>query len=100
MMTSLDGDLHKAHQLYHSYKKFNDSSFPDLKEAENKLNEIINDFRVSGINSFEVLAGTLNNWKQEIVNSFCTYNDLRVSNGPIEGRNSLIKKILKRVMKK
>ena len=95
MMTSLDGDLHKAHKLYHSYKKFNDSSFSDLKEAENKLNEIINDFRVSGINSFEVLAGTLNNWKQEIVNSFCTYNDLRVSNGPIEGRNSLIKKILK-----
>ena len=59
------------------------------------LNEIINDFRVSGIISFEELAGTLNNWKQEIVNSFCIYNGVRVSNGPIEGRNSLIKKFLK-----
>ncbi len=95
MMLNLDDDLHKAHSLYHSYKKFNDSSYSDLKEAENMLNEIINDFRVSGINSFEELAGTLINWKQEIVNSFCIYNGVRVSNGPIEGRNSLIKKILK-----
>ena len=95
MMISLDMDLHKAYELYHLYKRFNDSSFSDLKDAENKLNEIINHFRISGVKEFEDLAGTLNNWKQEIVNSFCTYNGVRVSNGPIEGRNSLIRKILK-----
>lgn len=95
MMTTIDLDLYKAHQLYHSYRRFNSSSFSDLKEAENRLSEIINDFRVSGIREFEELAATLNNWKQEIVNSFCTYNGVRVSNGPAEGRNSMIKKILK-----
>jgi len=95
MMTSLDMDLHKAYGLYHSYKSFNDSSYTDLVEAESRLLEIINHFRISGVKEFEDLAGTLNNWKQEIVNSFCTYNGVRVSNGPIEGRNSLIRKILK-----
>jgi len=41
------------------------------------------------------VANTLNNWKAEIVNSFIKFKGQRVSNGPIEGRNSLIKKILK-----
>lgn len=95
MMTSIDLDLYKAHQLYHAYKTFNDSSFSDLKDAEAHLLEIINDFRVSGVREFEELASTLINWKQEIVNSFCFYNGQRVSNGPAEGRNSYIKKILK-----
>ena len=38
---------------------------------------------------------TLNNRKAEIVNSFIRFKGIRVSNGPIEGRNSMIKKILK-----
>ena len=95
MMTSLDVQLYDAHRLYHLYRRFNDSSFSNLKEAENKLNEIINEFRISGINEFEELSSTLTNWKTEIVNSFCTFDGSRVSNGPIEGRNSMIKKILK-----
>ncbi|MBR0230532.1 MAG: transposase [Erysipelotrichaceae bacterium] len=61
------------------------------RKAENKPNEIINDFRVSGINDFISLASTLTNRKQEIINSFCAYNGIRVSNDPIEGRNSFIK---------
>ena len=38
---------------------------------------------------------TLEEWRNEIVNSFSYVNGKRVSNGPIEGRNSLIKKIIK-----
>ena len=49
----------------------------------------------SSISEFQALASTLFNWKTEIVNSFSIYKDRRVSNGPIEGRNSLIKKILR-----
>ena len=95
MMTTLDMELYKAHQLYHLYREFNNSSFTDLIDAENRLNEIINNFRISGVKEFEVLASTLSNWKNEIINSFSSYKDIRVSNGPMEGRNSLVKKLLR-----
>ena len=95
MMLSLDKELHDAYILYHMYHRFNQTEFLDLKEAENQLLEIINRFTISGISEFQALASTLFNWKTEIVNSFSIYKDRRVSNGPIEGRNSLIKKILR-----
>jgi hypothetical protein len=46
-----------------------------------------------------VIASTLDNWKQEIANSFipCRRNDgkiIRLSNGKIEGKNSYIKKMI------
>jgi len=81
MMTTIDIDLHDAWVYYHQYRRFNESSFSTV-EAYNALSEIINDF-------------TLSNWKQEIVNSFVLFDGFRVSNGPIEGRNSLVKNILK-----
>lgn len=37
---------------------------------------------------------TLNEWKTEILNSFIWVDGKRVSNGPVEGKNSYIKKIL------
>ncbi len=95
MMTSLDTDLYDAYNLYHRYQRFNNTNFTDLKEADNHLTEIINSFKISGITEFENLAATLSNWKTEIINSFSVYRDIRVSNGPMEGRNSLIKKVLR-----
>ena len=95
MMTSLDDDLYDAWGYYHQYRHFNESSFSSPEEALNVLKEIINDFYLSDIPEFISLAATLNNWKVEIANSFNLYDGVRVSNGPIEGRNSMIKKILK-----
>lgn len=95
MMLSIDTDLTDAYNLYHAYKRFNDSAFDDLTEAENQLLEIINYFRISGITEFEELAVTLFNWRKEIANSFSIFKGCRVSNGPMEGRNSLIKKVLR-----
>lgn len=37
---------------------------------------------------------TLSNWKAEILNSFVCFSNRRLSNGPIEGKNSYIKKII------
>ena len=42
----------------------------------------------------EEVAKTLENWKQEILNSFVLIGNKRISNGPIEGKNYYIKKIL------
>ena len=94
MMTTIDIDLPDAWVYYHQYRRFNESSFSTV-EAYNALSEIINDFTLSKIPEFISLASTLSNWKQEIANSFVLFDGFRVSNGPIEGRNSLIKKVLK-----
>ena len=95
MMLKIDDELRKAYELYHQYIRFNNTDYIDTIKTLNDLNEIINDFKLSDIKEFVEVANTLNNWKAEIVNSFIKFRGQRVSNGPIEGRNSLIKKILK-----
>ena len=40
------------------------------------------------------VAETLSNWKEEILNSFVWIDNRRISNGPCEGKNNYIKKIL------
>ena len=95
MMLKIDPELKKAYELYHEYIRFNNTDYDDTVKTLNDLNEIINDYKLSDIKEFIDVANTLNNWKAEIVNSFIKFNGQRVSNGPIEGRNSLIKKILK-----
>ena len=95
MMLNLDKQLKDAYELYHAYIRFNNTDYDNPTDSLNDLNELINDFKLSNIEEFIKLADMLNNWKAEIVNSFAKVNGTRVSNGPIEGRNSLIKKILK-----
>ena len=50
---------------------------------------------VESVSSFVSLAITLEYWKSEIVQYFNIIKNYRVSNGPIEGRNSLIKLVLR-----
>ena len=96
MLLSIDPELDRAYSLYHAYASFNSHDFNgNLIAVENKLNHFINECRLSGINQFLSLADTLEYWKKEIVNSFAIVDRHRISNGPIEGRNSLIKKILR-----
>lgn len=94
-MLNIDPELKKAYNLYHLYRNFNDKDYDDLNKCRNDLLELINDYKVSGIDEFYALAETLDNWKEEIIASFCKVRGKRVSNGPIEGRNSLAKKVLK-----
>ncbi len=95
MMLDIDPRLKKAYGLYHSYKQFNDSDYTDTLTTLNDLNELINTFKLSDLTSFVKFSETLSKWKAEIVNSFIKLNGSRVSNGPMEGRNSLLKKILR-----
>jgi len=94
-MLNIDPELKKAYNLYHIYLNFNNTDYDDLNKCRNDLLEIINDYKISGIDEFYSLAETLDNWKDEIVASFSKVKGKRVSNGPIEGRNSLAKKILR-----
>lgn len=95
MMLKIDKELNTAYELYHAYIRFNNTDYDNSIKCLNDLNELINDYRLSDVKEIEAVGETLNNWKAEIVNSFIKFNGIRVSNGPIEGRNSLIKKVLK-----
>ena len=96
LMLEIDPDLKKSYYLAQKYISFNDKDFKgDLKKVRNVLEDLINEYKLSGIDGFYDLAETLDNWKEEIIASFSIVKGERVSNGPIEGRNSLIKKILK-----
>ncbi len=95
MILKINPELESSYHLVQKYILFNDHDYSgDLKAARNDLEELIIEYKLSGISGFPELAATLEYWKDEIINSFSILRGQRVSNGPIEGRNSLIKKVL------
>lgn len=95
MILKIDPELESSYHLVQKYILFNDHDYGgDLKTARNDLEELIIEFKLSRISGFPELAATLEYWKEEIISSFSLVKGQRVSNGPIEGRNSLIKKVL------
>ena len=63
-------------------------------DLEKELNEIINRFHQLGTKEGVSISKTLKSWKREYLNSFTWVNGRRISNGPLEGKNTYIKKIL------
>ena len=61
---------------------------------EKELNSIIKQYRYSQIEEMKEVADTLNNWKKEILNLFVWVKNRKISNGPIDGKNYYIKKII------
>ena len=94
-MKKIDPELSLSYEFYHRYIRFNGRKEKDREKLAAELDDIILDYRCSGIREFEELSLTLREWRAEILNSFSEIEGRRVSNGPIEGRNSLIRKILK-----
>jgi transposase len=89
----IDKELKYAYELKELYMIFNESK-GNRNEIANELDTIINSYKISGITQFENVGNTLLNWRQEIINSFYTYEGRRINNGPIEGRNKYVKIIL------
>ena len=63
-------------------------------DKRKELDDVIKRFRHTQVEESISVAETLDNWKEEILNSFTWINDRRVSNGPCEGKNNYVKKIL------
>ena len=59
-----------------------------------ELNAVIKKFKHTHVEESISVAVTLEHWKEEILNSFTWINDRRISNGPCEGKNNYVKKIL------
>lgn len=93
-MLSIDSELKCAYELKELYSVFNSSS-GNIEDKAIELDGVISAFKLSPIFSFVQLGSTLESWKEEIVNSFYTYDGRRINNGPIEGRNKYIDIIIK-----
>ena len=95
-MTLLDDEINRDYKLKEIYRAFDSITKEEINDydMEKELDSIIKQFEISQIEEMIEVSETLKNWKQEILNSFVWIKDRRISNGPIEGKNYYIKKIL------
>ena len=101
MILKIDPELTHTYQeikRYFYFNKYWDDYSKD--EALAYINRYINDCFLSDNDYLKRIASTLDNWKEEITNSFIPYTKhnkeiVRLSNGKIEGKNSYIKKMLR-----
>ncbi len=101
MILKIDRDLTAAYELMKRYYYFNHYWYEySKKEALAYIEKYIDECYLLDLVSFTELGNTLNNWKEEISNSFIPYKRrngemIRLSNGKIEGKNSYIKKMIR-----
>ncbi|HCK87234.1 MAG TPA: ISL3 family transposase [Erysipelotrichaceae bacterium] len=99
----LDSNFKTIRDLKELYVRFNKNHINDSAGAMEELEQIISQYRASGIAMFRDIAKTLNTNKQAITNSFIYIRDekygrkedmlRRISNGPMEGFNVLPKSL-------
>lgn len=93
-LLKINNELTKAYYLKEDYLAFNKLfGLKTRNELEVILDSIINDCLLSNVDKFIEFANTLSRWKEEILNSFISYEGKRLSNGKIENKNKYIKKI-------
>ena len=90
---AISPELKEAYQIKDRYLLFN--TYSDFSNAEKNFNEMMSLIRKSHIPEIVVIHKMLNNWKEEIINSFILVDGRRLSNGIMESRNSIVKLIKK-----
>lgn len=108
LMMKIHPDLRKAWDLKDKLVDFYDNNTYDT--VQDSLNELIRSFASSGVEEMTEFYRTLKNWKDEIINSFIVVSqrhtvdkgtgqvvvsDVKLNNGLMENRNSIIKTIKK-----
>lgn len=91
MLFDVDPDLEEVYQFKERYIKFNRKATPSKVE----LNALISYSLKSSIKGMKRIGETLSKNYDYILNSFIRINNRRISNGPIEATNSIIKLILR-----
>lgn len=92
LILDIDDELTDAYNLKEQYIAFN--HYATFENCREWLSRIIQEYATSGIAGFISLSGTLIHWFNEICASFDKIDGRRISNGPVEGINSKIDKIL------
>lgn len=93
---SYDDELRQANYAKEEYLIFDQVKKEDINNTDKRkeLDNVIRRFRHTQVYESLKVADTLSNWKEEILNCFVWVNDRRISNGPCEGKNNYVKKIL------
>lgn len=95
----IDQNLAVFRDLKEMYIDFNNKYVGNPKEARKGLDDILLAYRNSGFKMFEEIADTLDNYKEQILNSFIMIERTcrsdtrlrRLSNGPMESLNRIPK---------
>ena len=85
-------ELKVAYNLKELYIMYN--SIEDISVAAEKFDAIKQAFEDSGIEQYDEFITILNNWKQEIINSFTRIDGRRVNNSYIESKNRQIEHLM------
>ena len=93
---NIDEDIRKAYQAKEEYLAFDQCTKAEIADCDKRqeFDSLIKKFKHINVEEFCELADSLSNWKEEILRSFIWIDDRRISNGPIEGKNNYIKKII------
>lgn len=95
-LLSFDEELRQAYNAKEEYLIFDQVAKEEVNKSDKRkeLDDVIKRFRHTQVEESISIAETLDKWKEEIINSFIWINDRRISNGPCEGKNNYVKKIL------
>lgn len=90
-MLSLDSELQKAYDLKEEYRNFVATATIDTAQVE--LDSLISKFKESRIKEYYPFIHIMEDWHDEIINSFNKINGHKITNGPMERVNRDIKTI-------
>lgn len=91
-------ELNVAYNFYHAYQRFNaKATVNTCNEHFDKVFEDVTE--IIAIPELKDLVLMVQHWKPYILNSFIRIDEMRLSNGPIEGTNKTLKKIRKTIGK-
>lgn len=93
----IDPELDKIYEIKEQYLDFNkakEETFTGIEAKEKELDKLIQTCIESEISQLIQCGKLLKKWHKEILNSFDWIDHRRLSNGPIEGKNNYVKKIL------
>lgn len=93
LLLNISPELKAAYNFKDLYSCFNMVS--DYENAEHDFLEFMKEVRDCKIPEMIEIIKMLNNWHDEIINSFIVVNGKRLSNGIMESRNSIVKLIKK-----
>lgn len=91
MVLSISEELRIAYELKTEYLYLN--RLCTYENIEKELTRHLDKMKISGIHEIMKFRKTMNNWFDEIINSFIRIGDRRLSNGIMESRNGIVKKI-------
>ena len=93
MIISIDNRLKIAYEYCCNYRNFNARS--SYYSAQEIFEKYAYNIEIARIEQFRPIVRMFQNWQEYIINSFLIVDGRRLSNGPIEGCNSQIKKLMR-----